>query len=68
MTYIYQNFNSTFKTSYSFQGNKSEENNGGCEQNCKDTPTYFEFSCREGYVLNSNGYTCNGMLKIYLQC
>ena len=40
-----------------------EDSNGGCEHTCTDTATSFECSCRQGYSLNSNGYTCDGMLS-----
>ena len=40
-----------------------EDSNGGCEHICTDTATSLECSCRQGYSLNSNGYTCDGMLS-----
>lgn len=40
------------------------ENNGGCEHTCSHTIDGSECSCMEGYSLNSNGYTCDGMLTL----
>ena len=34
--------------------------NGGCEQICTDTFLSFNCSCRDGYVLNDDGFTCSG--------
>lgn len=34
--------------------------NGGCEQICTDTFLSFNCSCRDGYVLNGDGFTCSG--------
>lgn len=35
-------------------------NNGGCQQNCINTPSSFMCSCDEGYALASDGMSCNG--------
>ena len=31
-----------------------------CEQNCTNTVGSFACSCSDGYVLNTNGQSCNG--------
>lgn len=40
--------------------NECSTNNGGCNQDCHNTPGSFYCSCNTGYSLNSNGYSCNG--------
>ena len=37
-----------------------EADNGGCEQICTNTFLSFNCSCRGGYTLNDDGYTCSG--------
>ena len=32
----------------------------GCEQGCINTPGSFQCDCSEGYLLNANGFTCDG--------
>ncbi|XP_078621315.1 uncharacterized protein LOC144887789 [Branchiostoma floridae x Branchiostoma japonicum] len=34
-------------------------NNGGCAQTCNNTPGSFVCSCREGFVLNADGLSCD---------
>ena len=36
------------------------ENMGGCEQLCSNTPGSYVCSCRAGYRLASDDQTCNG--------
>ena len=36
-------------------------NNGGCEQQCINNIPSFECRCDEGFVLNSDGFSCNGI-------
>jgi hypothetical protein len=33
-----------------------------CSENCHDTVGSYTCSCNTGYTLNSNGFTCDGML------
>jgi len=35
------------------------DNNGGCEQNCKEVEEEIECSCNSGYVLNDDNITCD---------
>ena len=35
--------------------------NGGCDQDCTNTIGSFFCNCSEGYLLNHNGFTCDGM-------
>ena len=46
--------------------NECDERNGGCTHSCKNTKGSFECSCREGFVLDSNGATCSGIVCIHL--
>lgn len=34
-----------------------------CSENCHDTVGSYTCSCNAGYTLNSNGFTCDGMLS-----
>lgn len=36
-----------------------DTNNGGCEQTCINTIGSFRCECRSGYILNSDGQTCD---------
>ena len=35
-----------------------------CDQICSDTDTSYTCSCRSGYRLASDGYSCNGKSKL----
>ena len=41
--------------------NECLNNNGGCHHNCHDSDTSYTCSCNNGYQLNSDGHTCEGM-------
>ena len=51
------------KTIYFFSlvVNECNTDNGGCQQICTDTVSSFECSCREGYELDQDGRSCNGL-------
>ena len=36
--------------------------NGGCEQVCTNAVGTYVCSCNIGYTLNTNGYSCDGIL------
>ena len=36
--------------------------NGGCEHICENTIGSFKCSCNDGYELNKDGLSCDGML------
>ena len=36
------------------------DNNGGCEQICRNTLGNYECDCKTGYELHSNGKKCEG--------
>ena len=40
-------------------------NNGGCGQNCNNTPGSYMCSCYEGYSLNFDLFNCSGKQIIY---
>ena len=37
-------------------------NNGGCSQKCSNSSGSFVCSCREGFVLLSDGFSCQGKI------
>ena len=48
---------------YYIDTNECNVNNGGCSNTtgiCKNTPGSFYCECNIGYVLASDGFTCNG--------
>ena len=36
--------------------------NGGCEQECENTPGSYQCQCGAGYVLGADGMSCQGLL------
>ena len=40
--------------------NECSEENGGCSQTCTNTEGSFNCGCNTGFVLDSDGATCNG--------
>ena len=45
--------------------NDCNVNNGGCAQVCTNTQNSLECSCYVGYLLDSDGISCIGMLICY---
>ena len=43
--------------------NQCDVDNGGCSQMCTNTDGSFNCSCNSGYLLDSDGLTCNGMYR-----
>ena len=39
---------------------KCQPNNGGCAHICKHTPAGAVCSCRDGYMLQADGRSCEG--------
>ena len=42
--------------------NECSVDNGGCDQICSETFESFTCSCKAGYSLTNDGYTCIGKL------
>lgn len=40
--------------------NECLDNNGDCEQECNNQIGSFQCLCLDGYVLDSNGFSCSG--------
>ena len=40
--------------------NECDTNNGGCDHSCTNTQGSFECSCDEGYILDSDDFSCLG--------
>ena len=40
--------------------NECLSNNGGCHHNCHDSDGSYTCSCNNGYLLDSDGHTCEG--------
>ena len=52
----------TFSCIYTFSDiDECLSNNGGCHHNCHDSDGSYTCSCNDGYQLNSDGHTCEGM-------
>ena len=41
--------------------NECGVNNGGCSELCANTIGSFVCSCQQGFVLQSDGFTCQGI-------
>ena len=39
--------------------------NGGCEQECENTPGSHQCQCGAGYVLDTDGMSCRGLCNHY---
>ena len=37
-------------------------NNGGCDEMCTNTNGSYVCSCNDGYILNDDGLTCDGII------
>ena len=42
--------------------------NGGCAHNCTNTVPGFACGCRDGFLLNSDGFSCDGGCNAPLYC
>ena len=42
--------------------NECSSNNGGCAQVCNNTPGSYTCGCNPGYVLDGDGFSCNGKI------
>ena len=41
--------------------NECLSDNGGCDHNCTDSDGSYTCSCNNGYQLNNDGHTCEGL-------
>ena len=48
--------------------NECDVDNGGCSQICTNTNRSFTCECNDGYLLDSDGTTCNGMNREHINC
>ena len=52
----------TFSCMYTFSDiDECLSNNGGCHHNCHDSDGSYTCSCNDGYQLNGDGHTCEGI-------
>lgn len=58
--FLSSNFNNNFIKLILAEIDECEVNNGGCDQDCKNTEGSYECACEAGYVLSSNKKTCLG--------
>ena len=42
--------------------NECSTANGGCDQECENTPGSYQCLCQDGYLLHIDGTTCTGKL------
>ena len=61
MQSAFSNFTLVLCTTYAV--NECEVDNGGCEDMCTDTPSFYLCSCSVGYELETDRHNCSG--KIY---
>ena len=47
---------------FSLDLNECDVKNGGCNQICTNTYGNFVCSCQEGYLLQIDGFNCQGMV------
>ena len=40
----------------------ASDSDNNCEQNCHNTETSHYCTCKDGYKLGTDGYSCNGSL------
>ena len=59
VTYWHYYYNKLLYVSLSLV-NECDSDNGGCEGTCMDTITSFECQCDSGYILASDGLSCEG--------
>ncbi len=45
--------------------NECQSNNGNCQHTCQNTVGSFSCGCNSGFILASNGQTCNGECEIF---
>ena len=48
--------------------NECETLNGGCQHQCVNKNGSYVCECNEKYVMDGNGKTCSGKLKIRMSC
>ena len=45
--------------------NECSNNNGGCNQTCKNTVGSYFCKCSEGYVLDAGNHNCSGIYVFF---
>ena len=58
--------NDIFDVTYTIDINECETENGGCNQTCTNTVGSFLCSCASGYVLDEDGFICNGRYLVLI--
>ena len=48
--------------------NECEASNGGCQHHCVNNNGSYICQCNKGFVLDHNGKSCTGKLKIQVIC
>ena len=50
---------------YHVDVNECGDDTDGCSQTCTNTEGSFTCGCNSGYVMDSDGVTCNGLYRNY---
>ena len=51
---------------YNIDVDECGDDTDGCSQTCTNTEGSFTCGCTDGYVLNVDGTTCDGMYKLHV--
>ena len=57
---IYTTLQCTWEFAINTDVNECSTGNGGCNQICSNSVGSFQCSCNQGFLLASNGFSCNG--------
>ena len=65
VSYLYMQKDCSMKSLLS-DVNECDEGTSGCNQTCTNTNSSYICSCYNGYVLDSDGHSCNGKVIVHI--